>query len=76
VGYRTERLADQNRILPAALASVFVSLTYPIFARALDGGSNNSKTRRDPHRGHFRRLSSRVSRNPAPRVQTNVCRSS
>jgi len=29
VGYRTERLADQNRILPAALASFFVSLTYP-----------------------------------------------
>ena len=29
VGYRTERLADQNRILPAALVSVFVSLNLP-----------------------------------------------
>lgn len=37
---------------------------------------NASRTCRDPHRGHLRRLSNRASGKSRPRVQTSVCRSS
>jgi hypothetical protein len=76
VGYRTERLADQNRILPAALASVFVSLTYPNLRPCVRRRLKQQQNPLRPTSRTFQAAFQPRQGKPAPRVQTNLCRSS
>jgi glycine/D-amino acid oxidase-like deaminating enzyme len=53
-----------------------LTIRYAVFASGFVGKSKSKTTRRDPHRGHFKRPSSIETGNAPPLVQISVSRSS
>lgn len=72
----SEAIKMTNHVVLAESRAFADQIRFLFASLRIDGGSNSNTTRRDPHRGHFIRLSSLAKGNVAPRVHTSVCRSS